>query len=111
METANSPITASIVNDIEHRLSLQIEKNAAAHSSTVQHDHLQDVDEQKKLEDDAVVDETAFANLEEMLSDFEWTDSGDAIALENRLMSELSALEEVCMKKRKTREYIYSISR
>ena len=42
-----------------------------------------------------MVEQTSLMNVEEMLTDFNWKASGNAAALEKRLLGELQALEAV----------------
>lgn len=42
-----------------------------------------------------MVEQSSLMNVEEMLTDFNWKASGNAAALERRLLGELSALEAV----------------
>lgn len=42
-----------------------------------------------------MVEQTSLMNVEEMLTDFNWKESGNAAALEKRLLGELQALEAV----------------
>ncbi|KAG0253579.1 hypothetical protein BG011_006298 [Mortierella polycephala] len=108
----NGSGTGSFVQDFEHRLSIQTErmkKTAAPSSSSLGSVATQgsggagagvnvnsphsERGGAKLMEESESLDEVALMNLEELLYDMDLASSEDGVALETRLMNELSALE------------------
>ncbi|KAF9923825.1 hypothetical protein FBU30_006109 [Linnemannia zychae] len=98
--------TGSFVQDFDNRLSIQTERmkrNVAPPSaslganmtpgSSVTNGSNSPRTGSKLMEDNEPLDEVALINLEELLYDMELSNAEDGVALETRLMNELSTLE------------------
>lgn len=65
--------------------------------SNIQHVDIILIEKQRKMAEmqDKMAEQASLMNVEELLADFNWKTSGNAAALEKRLLGELHALEAV----------------